>query len=375
MVLGYKLLLTVSGGTVCVVAAIRQSQSCMSWLLFGNNLISWPDFLASWRSDLWGSNVFISAKYRNLIGRTTCMLSMPIIIIVKCAQFCMHCIYRKTFRPAYAQLGILGAMFPKVPVVALTATATEKTRSLISSSLGMVDPVIIAVNPNRQNIFYSCSPRPHTGDDKIEVLLLPYIAKLKVMREKMPLTVMYSSLQVCGECFSVFDRYLGEEQYTPLGSPHFAKNRLFAQFHAHYPEKEKNDILDDLLKGPGKIRVLFVTIAFGIGVDCPSIREILHIGVPNTMEEYFQESGRAGRDGKPALSKVLYNSYDVSKAQKNFQPVMRKFVSTDNCRRRVILEYFGFSIPDSDKNELLHSCCDNCALTCDCNDCQQKSNN
>ncbi|KAJ7377732.1 hypothetical protein OS493_026868 [Desmophyllum pertusum] len=66
--------------------------------------------------------------------------------------------------------------------------------------------------------------------------------------------------------FSVFDRFLGKEQYTPLGSPHLAKNRLFAQFHANYPEKEKNDILDDLLKGPGNIRVLFVTIAFGIGV-------------------------------------------------------------------------------------------------------------
>ena len=190
----------------------------------------------------------------------------------------------------------------------------------------------------------------------------------------MPLTVIYSNLQVCGECFSVFDWYLGEEQYTPIGSPHFAKNRLFAQFHANYPEKEKNDILDDLLKGPGKIRVLFVTIAFGIGVGCLSIWEVVHIpvGVPNTMEEYFQESGRAGRDGKPALSKVLYNSYDVSRAQKNFQPVMRKFVSTDNCRRRVILEYFGFSIPDSNEKVLLHSCCDNCTLTCNCNDCQTK---
>ena len=85
------------------------------------------------------------------------MLSMLIMIIVKYAKFCMHCVYRKTFRPAYAQLGILGAMFPSIPVVALTTTATEKTKSHISSSLGMVEPEIIAVNPNRQNIFYSCS--------------------------------------------------------------------------------------------------------------------------------------------------------------------------------------------------------------------------
>ena len=76
------------------------------------------------------------------------------------------------------------------------------------------------------------------------------------MREKMPLTVIYGNLQVCGECFSIFDRYLAEEQYSPLGSPHLAKNRLFAQFHANYPEKEKNDILDDLLKGPGSLFLL-----------------------------------------------------------------------------------------------------------------------
>ena len=188
----------------------------------------------------------------------------------------------------------------------------------------------------------------------------------------MPLTVIYSNLQVCGECFSIFDRYLGEEQYTPPGSPHLTKNRLFAQFHANYPEKEKNDILDDLLKGPGKIRVLFVTIAFGIGVDCPSIREVVHIGVPNTMEEYFQESGRAGRDGKPAISKVFYNSYDVSRAQNNLQSVMRKLVVIDKCRRRVILEYFGFSIPNSNEEVLLHECCDNCVLICSCNDCHKQ---
>ena len=129
----------------------------------------------------------------------------------------MHCVYRKTLWPAYAQLGILGAMFLNVPVVALTATVTEK--KIIYSFLEMVEPEVIAVNPNRKNMFYSCSTRPHTGDDKIEVLLPPYKAKLQVMREKMPPTVIYSNLRYV---VSVFDRYLGEEQYTPIGSPHFS---------------------------------------------------------------------------------------------------------------------------------------------------------
>ena len=212
---------------------------------------------------------------------------------------------------------MLSALFPKVPIVALTAAATERTGRAISSSLGMTDPVTIAVNPNRSNIFYTASRRQHSGDDKIEVLLLPYIAKLKDMREQMPLTVFYSNLQICGECFSIFDHHFGVEQYTPKGSLKLAKNRLFAQFHATYPEKEKNDILDDLIKGPGKIRVLFVTVAFGIGVDCPHIREVVHIGVPSTMEEFFQESGRVGRDGKPAVSRVFFSTLMTSVKPRN----------------------------------------------------------
>jgi len=125
-----------------------------------------------------------------------------IIIIVKSANICIHCIYRKSFWPAYAQIGMLGAVFAKVPVVALTATVTEQTKCytyyccyyVIQSSLGMVDSEIIAVNPNRQNIFYTCSTRPHTGDDKIKALLVLYIAKLQVMRERMLPTVIPSNL-------------------------------------------------------------------------------------------------------------------------------------------------------------------------------------
>ena len=82
---------------------------------------------------------------------------------------------------------MLSAMFPNVPIVALTVTATEKTRNIIANSLWMVDPDIIAVNPNRKNIFYPAARCQHAGDDEIEAPLLSYIAKLKGLIEKMPL--------------------------------------------------------------------------------------------------------------------------------------------------------------------------------------------
>ena len=83
------------------------------------------------------------------------------------------------------------------------------------------------------------------------------------------------------------------------------------------------------MKGTSTHHVLFVTIAFGLGIDCNNIRQIVHIGVPYTMEEYCQEVGRAGRDGLPARADtcIYFNSYDISKSRKNMTDVMRKTMS------------------------------------------------
>ena len=108
----------------------------------------------------------------------------------------MHTLYfQEEFLACICPTRMLVAIFAKVPVVALTATVAEQTKCYTSSSLGMVDPEIIAVNSNRQNRFYTCSTRPHTGDDKIKMVLLLYIAKLQVMRERIPLqwfTIIYT---------------------------------------------------------------------------------------------------------------------------------------------------------------------------------------
>ena len=82
-------------------------------------------------------------------------------------------------------------------------------------------------------------------------------------------------------------------------------------FHAQYPEHERNRIVRDLVAGVSKLRHLFVTVAFGIGIDVPNIRRVIHIGVLHTIE-FFQEAGRCGWDGLPALSTVYYNNRDIS---------------------------------------------------------------
>jgi len=131
----------------------------------------------------------------------------------------------------------------------------------------------------------------------------------------MPLTIVYGSLATCSDAFMYFSQFLAKSQYCPAGSEHVSKNRLFAQFHAEYPQHEKDRILDEIVQGVCRTRVFFVTVAFGIGVDVPNIRRVIHIGVPETMEEYFQETGRAGRDGKESIATLYYNGRDIGKGK------------------------------------------------------------
>jgi ATP-dependent DNA helicase RecQ len=112
------------------------------------------------------------------------------------------------------------------------------------------------------------------------------------------------------------------------------------------------------------IRLLFVTVAFGIGIDVQNIGRVIHIGVPHTMEEFFQEAGQCGRDGLPASSTVYYNNHDISSSRKVCQEMIDYVLSDDVCKRNNILSHFGHSVPKS--NMPAHLCCNIHAKTCDC---------
>ena len=108
---------------------------------------------------------------------------------------------------------------------------------------------------------------------------------------EMPLTIVYGTLTTCAEAFLFFSQYLGMEQYFPRSAEQSSKNRLFAPFHAEYPQHEKDRLLSEIMLGVCKARILFVTVAFGIGVDIHNISRVIHIEVPKTMEELLL-SGR-----------------------------------------------------------------------------------
>lgn len=93
---------------------------------------------------------------------------------------------------------------------------------------------------------------------------------------------------------------------------------------------------------------------------------MVHIGVPRTMEEFFQEAGRAGRDGEPAVASLFYNGYDIRKGKNSVDEVMRKYTTTTGCKRKVILDYFGHQVP---WQSFPHTCCDYHKSICECTAC------
>ena len=237
----------------------------------------------------------------------------------------------------------------------------------IVEAMGMISHFVIDVNPDRKNIYFSSSRRGNQGDEKLVNILDPLLKDLRSRRQDFPLTIIYGNLETIANCFSYFSSELGNEQYEPIDAPKLARNRLFTQYHAQYPEHERKRIVDELIQGKSKLRIIFATVAFGIGLDISNIRHVLHIGVPYSMEEYFQEAGRAGRDGLPAKAHIFFNSHDISKGRKQLSDVMRNYVQEKKCKREMILNYFGFKAPS--RSGSLHECCDFHQNMCDCDDC------
>ena len=228
--------------------------------------------------------------------------------------------------------------------------------------------MVVECNPNRHNIYYASHVRADRGENKLHEILDPIVSELKLEKLNMPLTLIYGNLETISDCFLYFAKEMGKEQYFPTSAEPLARNRLFSQYHAQYPEHERKRIVDELVNGTSNHRVLFVTVAFGIGIDCNNIRRIVHIGVPYTMEEYCQEVGRAGRDGLPAKADIYYNSYDISKARKNMTEVMRTYVQSKECKRKIILNYFDHDVPNSQHPD--HTCCDFHREHCQCENCE-----
>ena len=203
----------------------------------------------------------------------------------------------------------------------MTATASKTDLGCIQNSLGLKNCHHVIANPDRKNIFYKRFFRTGQDSDAVQSILMPIARGLLEDKINYPFTIVYLPLKLCGYAYKIFEYVLCGDQYFPPGSASIPSNRLCAQFHA-----PQTSWIKQLCSGKSNVRVVFATVAIGMGVDIPDIRQVIHIGPPRTVKGYFQETGCAGRDGRPSVACLYYNNRDIATNRVGMQDDMRMYI-------------------------------------------------
>ena len=256
-----------------------------------------------------------------------------------------HCIseWGHDFRPEYRQLSGLRSRLPETPFMALTATATERVRDDIIRQLNLRDPALYVASFNRPNLSYRVEPKQSA-----------YRQVLDFVRQR----PQDSGIVYCASRAGA----------DSLASKLCGDGVRAASYHAGLEKEERGQTQDRFLRD--EVRVVCATIAFGMGINKPNVRFVIHSDLPKNIEGYYQETGRAGRDGLPAECLLLFSAGDVAKqirfidekpdekeqqvARQQLQTMVR-YAECPQCRRRALLDYFGESYPDPNCGG-----CDNC---------------
>ena len=257
-----------------------------------------------------------------------------------------HCVsqWGHHFRADYLQLSLLHEQFPDVPRIALTATADEQTRVEIAARLQLEDAARFVVGFDRPNIRYRIGLK-HNARQQL-------LAFLKAEHPQDAGIVYCLSRKKTEETAS----WLATQGFTAL------------PYHAGLPAEERAAHQARFLRGEAIVMV--ATIAFGMGIDKPDVRFVAHLDLPKTIEAYYQETGRAGRDGAPANAWMIYGLQDVIKLRQMMQGsqgseqhkrieqhrlnAMLGLCEITSCRRQALLDYFGETYPEPCGN------CDSC---------------
>lgn len=242
-----------------------------------------------------------------------------------------HCIsqWGHDFRPDYRQLNQLSKRFPDVPIIALTATADEMTQRDILNQLNLVDPLFVVRSFDRPNIRYTVVEKFNLTEQVVSF----------IETQKGNSGIIYCS-----------SRSKVEDMTTRLVARGFSA----IAYHAGLSTSERQSAQESFLKD--NTQIIVATVAFGMGINKPNVRFVVHADCPRSIEAYYQETGRAGRDGVPAEAMLLFKSNDLSwykqqiiekydNDQKQVElhkiQAMESFAQCMTCRRIVLLNYFG----------------------------------
>ena len=255
--------------------------------------------------------------------------------------------------------GEIRSLIPKdVRMVALTATATSKLRTQVAVTLGMINELIVTLSPCKANIMYSVRKMTTVSDT-----FLLMVERLRSERIMFPRTIIYCRrYEECAELYMLFKSVLGADFTEPPGAPDLPAFRLVDMYMSCTEEVVKEEIIKAFTQNT-KLRIVAATVAFGMGVHCFGVREVIHLGPPDDTESYVQETGRAGRDGAPALALLLLKAG----ANRNVEhSIVEYATNSSECRRDTLFKHFDRYI-HLDMGRCL--CCDICAKSCLCGMC------
>ena len=221
-----------------------------------------------------------------------------------------HCVSRwsRFFRPSYGRLGEIRALVPSgTPWLACTATATHVVREDVCRILDISGCNVICKSPDRPNIYYEVHERRDIKSD-----FEPLVKELLSNSKKAKRVIVYCrSMNMCSDIYIHFLTTLGKQSYYPDGAEQISDNRLFGMFHSDTPTHNKEVILKSMGKEDGVVRFVFATVALGMGVNFKGLNRTIHYAAPTSVEDYFQESGRAGRSGSFAKSTIFWKPVDA----------------------------------------------------------------
>ena len=256
-----------------------------------------------------------------------------------------HCIseWGHDFRPEYRRIRPIVNEIGQAPIIALTATATDKVRSDIKKNLGIMDAMEFKSSFNRPNLYYEVRSKTKDVDKDIIRFIKQHPGK--------------SGIIYC----------LSRKKVEELAAILRANDIKAAAYHAGLDSPTRTQTQDDFLME--NIDVIVATIAFGMGIDKPDVRFVIHYDIPKSLEGYYQETGRAGRDGGEGICLAFYSSKDLDKLEKFMEgkPVAEQdigrqllvetaaYAETSVCRRKMLLHYFGETYERENCGN-----CDNC---------------
>lgn len=350
--------LILEGITVVVSPLISLMQDQVSSLetagihsAFLNSSLSWEEYCHATDEIKAGKVKIIYVSPEGLATqRIRELLSSPDLKIACITIDEAHCVsqWGHDFRPDYLEIKSIRHLFPDAVMLALTATATEHVRRDICQNLGMKSPKIFISSFNRENIYLEVLPKRNALE-----LVINCIRKH------------------AGESGIIYCN--SRKQVDELAATLDKKGYSVLPYHAGLSDEVRAKNQDLFIKD--SVQIIVATIAFGMGINKPNVRYVINYDLPKSIEEYYQEIGRAGRDGLPSSALLLYSAQDIHKIRWFFNESaspekdelllqgMIKYATSRTCRRKALLQYFGenWEPAASDKNSDNNCCCDICS--------------